>query len=368
MKHINFLIKPSSSLCNISCDYCFYSDVAFNRAHPSFGFMSIETLEKLVKEAFFTAKNSITFSFQGGEPTLMGVEFYKKFHNFVKKYNTNNIFVNFAIQTNGILLNKEWADLFKEEKYLVGISLDGNKETHNFFRKDKLGNGTFSQTLKNIKLLQKNNIDFNILFVVNKKTVENLKDIYLFFKNSKFKYLQFIPCLDKLDNSTGDYSLTEQEYGFFLDELFKLWNNDLKNKKYTSIRFFDNLLAIILNNQVESCDMNGHCSVNTVVESNGNIYPCDFYVLDEFLLGNIHSTPLKDILTSQKAFDFVKSSLKFDSECKTCNYFNLCKSGCRRHKNFQDGTYKNRFCNSFKYFYSKNIKELFQSAHLCCTK
>ncbi|MEG0425931.1 MAG: anaerobic sulfatase maturase, partial [Cetobacterium sp.] len=339
MKHINLLIKPSSSLCNISCDYCFYSDVAFNRAHPSFGFMSIETLEKLVKEAFFTAKNSITFSFQGGEPTLMGVEFYKKFHNFVKKYNTNNIFVNFAIQTNGILLNKEWADLFKEEKYLVGISLDGNKETHNFFRKDKLGNGTFSQTLKNIKLLQKNNIDFNILFVVNKKTVENLKDIYLFFKNSKFKYLQFIPCLDKLDNSIGDYSLTEQEYGFFLDELFKLWNNDLKNKKYTSIRFFDNLLAIILNNQVESCDMNGHCSVNTVVESNGNIYPCDFYVLDEFLLGNIHSTPLKDILTSQKAFDFVKSSLKFDSECKTCNYFNLCKSGCRRHKNFQDGTY-----------------------------
>ncbi|MEG2346181.1 MAG: anaerobic sulfatase maturase [Cetobacterium somerae] len=363
MKHINLLIKPSSSLCNINCDYCFYSDVAFNRAHPSFGFMNIETLEKLVKESFFTAKTSITFSFQGGEPTLIGIEFYKAFHSFIKKYNTNNISVNFAIQTNGILLNKEWANLFKQEKYLVGISLDGHKEIHNFFRKDKLGTGTFSQTFKNIKLLQKNNIDFNILCVVNKKTVENLKDIYLFFRNSKFKYLQFIPCLDKLDNSTGDYSLTEQEYGFFLDELFNLWSNDLKNKKYTSIRFFDNLLAIILNNQAESCDMNGHCSVNTVVESNGNIYPCDFYVLDDLLLGNIHSTSLKEILTSEKAYNFVKSSLKFDSECKTCNYFNLCKSGCRRHKNFQDGTYKNRFCNSFKYFYSKNIKQLLEIAH-----
>lgn len=363
MNHINLLIKPSSSLCNINCDYCFYSDVAFNRTHPSFGFMSIETLEELVKESFITAKNSITFSFQGGEPTLIGIEFYKTFHNFIKKYNINNISVNFAIQTNGILLNKEWVHLFKQENYLVGISLDGHKEIHNFFRKDRLGSGTFSQTFKNIKLLQKNNIDFNILCVVNKKTVENLKDIYLFFKNSKFKYLQFIPCLDKLDSSTGDYSLTEQEYGFFLDELFKLWSNDLKNKKYISIRFFDNLLAIILNNHAESCDMNGHCSINTVVESNGNIYPCDFYVLDELLLGNIHSTSLKEILTSEKAYDFVKSSLKFDSECKTCNYFNLCKSGCRRHKNFQDGTYKNRFCNSFKYFYSKNIKQLLDIAH-----
>ncbi|MCQ8211346.1 anaerobic sulfatase maturase [Cetobacterium somerae] len=360
MNHINLLIKPSSSLCNINCEYCFYSDVASNRSHHSFGFMTLETLEKLVKESFLTAKSSITFSFQGGEPTLIGIEFYKKFHNFIKKYNVNNISVSFAMQTNGILLNKEWINLFKKENYLLGISLDGHKDIHNFFRRDKIGKGTFAETFKNIKLLQKNNINFNILCVVNKKTVENIKEIYTFFKNSKFKYLQFIPCLDKLDNSTGDYSLTEKEYGFFLDELFSFWYTDLKNKKYTSIRFFDNLLSVILNNQAESCDMNGHCSINTVVESNGNIYPCDFYVLDELLLGNIHNISLKEILTCDKALNFVRSSIKIDENCKHCNYFNLCKSGCRRHKNFQDGTFKNRFCNSFKYFYSKNINKLLE--------
>ena len=360
MNHINLLIKPSSSFCNINCDYCFYHDVASNRSNPSFGFMTLETLELLVKESFLTAKNSITFSFQGGEPTLIGINFYKKFHDFIKIYNINNIQVNFAMQTNGTLLNKEWIKLFKENNYLIGVSLDGYKEIHNFFRKDKIGNGTFSETFKNIKMLQKNSVNFNILCVVNKKTVENIKDIYLFFKNSKFKYLQFIPCLDKLDHSTEEYSLTDIDYGYFLDELFNFWYSDFKNKKYTSVRFFDNLFSIILNNHAESCDMNGHCSVNTVVESNGNIYPCDFYVLDELLLGNIHNTSLKELLTSEKAFNFVKSSFKVDEDCKTCNYFTLCKSGCRRHKNFQDGTYKNRFCNSFKYFYSKNIHKIYE--------
>lgn len=363
MNHINLLIKPSSSLCNMNCSYCFYNDVASNRTHPNFGFMSVGTLEKLVQESLSSVKHSITFSFQGGEPTLIGIDFYKSFHNFIRKYNINNVSINFSIQTNGILLNKDWINLFKKEKYLVGISLDGHKEVHNFFRKDRSGEGTFSEAFKNIKLLQKNGVDFNILCVVNMKTVENLENIYLFFKNSKFKYLQFIPCLDKLDNTTGDYSLTEQGYGIFLDNLFKLWNNDLKNKKYISIRFFDNLLTLILNNQTESCDMNGHCSINTVVESNGNIYPCDFYVLDEFLLGNICFTSLKEILTSEKAHYFVKNSVKLNVECKTCNYFNFCKSGCRRYKNFQDGSYKNRFCNSFKYFYSRNINQLLAIAH-----
>ncbi|WP_297596751.1 anaerobic sulfatase maturase [uncultured Cetobacterium sp.] len=359
MKHLNLLIKPSSSNCNISCKYCFYSDVAKNREYQNLGFMSYETIEKLVIDAFEMKPENITFSFQGGEPTLVGIDFYKKFHEFVKKYKNENTGINFSMQTNGILINKNWMELFKNYNYLLGVSLDGNKDVHNTFRYNHKGIGTFTEVIKSIKLLQKNNINFNILCVVNKKTVENIEEIYNFFKTSRFKYLQFIPCLDKLSGEKNEeFSLTESMYGEFLDNLFNLWYSDFKQNKYISIRYFDNLLSILLNNPPESCDMLGHCSVNTVIEGDGSVYPCDFYVLDKFKLGELKDNTLESLITSKKAMEFIKSSLFVDVKCRNCTYFFLCRSGCRRHKDFENKTYQNRFCMSFKSFFSKNMTKL----------
>ncbi len=360
MKYLNLLIKPSSSLCNIKCDYCFYNDIETNRSHGNFGLMTSDTMEKLLQEVFSLVTDSITFTFQGGEPTLIGVNFYKIFHKLVKKYNRNNITTHFSIQTNGTKLDDSWVELFLSHNYLVGISLDGTKEVHNFFRKDKLGNGTFNKIFRNIKLLEKNKINFNILSVVNKKTVEEAENIYNFFKESNFKYLQFIPCLDNLNNSKGNYSLEGNDYGRFLDIIFNLWYKDLVKNNYISIRYFENLVSLILGRRPESCDMNGFCSITPVVESNGNIYPCDFYTLDEFLLGNILTAPFEEILKSEKSYNFIKSSVLENPKCKECNFFTLCRSGCRRHKDFINGNYENRFCTSYEYFFSRNINKLIE--------
>lgn len=362
MENINLLIKPSSSACNLKCQYCFYNDVAENRGIKNFGFMKEETMEKLVKEVFVLNPKIVNFAFQGGEPTLIGVDFFKSFHKFVEKYKTPNSIVNFSIQTNGYLIDKKWIELFNQYKYLIGVSLDGNKYIHDTFRVNHKGEGTYSQIAKNIKLLAKNNVDFNILCVVNKKTTENTKLIYEFFKNSKYKYLQFIPCLDKLTGeSNEDFSLTTESYGKFLDELFNLWYEDFKKNKYISVRYFDNLLQIFLGRNPESCDMYGRCSVNTVVESNGNIYPCDFYVLDEFCLGNVNDKPLEEMLKSETAFNFIKSSMELNPQCKICKYLSVCRGGCRRHKNEEQ---YNRFCESFKYFFDRNYNKLIECANI----
>ena len=150
------------------------------------------TLENMVKKVFDDVEYSANFAFQGGEPTTAGVEYFEKFHKLIEKYNTKNIIVNFAIQTNGTLLNKKWLELFKKYNYLVGLSLDGNKDIHDKFRIDSKGEGTFSKVLEAAKMLKKADVDFNILCVVNKLTAQNGKLVYNFLKNNGFRYYQFI--------------------------------------------------------------------------------------------------------------------------------------------------------------------------------
>lgn len=168
MKNLNLLIKPASSSCNLRCRYCFYYDVADNREVKNYGIMNDDTLENMVKKVFDDVEYSANFAFQGGEPTMAGIEFFEKFHKFVEKYNTKKIIVNFSLQTNGTLLNKKWLELFKKHNYLIGLSLDGNKEMHDTFRIDAKGEGTFSRVLKAAKMMKKAEVEFNILCVVNK--------------------------------------------------------------------------------------------------------------------------------------------------------------------------------------------------------
>lgn len=364
MKNLNLLIKPASSSCNLRCKYCFYYDVADNREVKNFGIMNDETLENMVKRVFEDVEYSANFAFQGGEPTVAGIEYFKKFHEFVEKYNVNKIQVNFSLQTNGTLLDKKWMELFKKYNYLIGVSLDGNKNIHDTFRVDANGEGTFSRVLKATKMLTKAGVEFNILCVVNKLIAQNGKLIYNFFKNNGFRYYQFIPCLDAFNCSKEeDYTLTAEDYGKFLDETFNLWADDILSGKRISIRHFDNYTKIILGEAPEACDMVGHCNMNAVLESDGSMYPCDFYVLDEYKVGNVNESSFVELFTSEKEQEFLNSSLKVNDKCKTCDYFKICRGGCRRHKDLmEDGTYENRFCQSYKYFFEKNIDRMVEVA------
>ena len=365
MRNINLLIKPASSSCNLRCKYCFYHDVSNNREIKNYGIMNDETLENLVKRVYEEVEETVNFAFQGGEPTVAGLEYFKKFHSLIEKYNTKNITTNFAIQTNGILLDKKWAEFFKKYNYLVGISLDGNRDIHNYFRVDANGEGTFNEVIKATKLLKKYEVDFNILCVVNRLTAQNGKLIYNFFRKSGFRYYQFIPCLDSLsDEKNEDYSLTAKDYGTFLDETFNLWYEDIVSGKKVSVRTFDNYIKILLGAEPEACDMVGHCNMNVIVESDGSAYPCDFYVLDELKIGNLNENSIKEMLTSDKERQFLNSSLMVNDKCKLCKYFKICRGGCRRHKEVNDGIYENRFCESYKYFFDKNIQKMLHIANI----
>lgn len=366
MEALSLLIKPSSANCNLGCKYCFYYDVAANREHKSFGFMDETTSEQLIKKAMSAVTKQVTFAFQGGEPTVIGLDYFKRFVELVNKYKTTQN-VNYAIQTNGTLLTDEFCQFFHDNKFLVGLSLDGPKEIHDLNRLNQYRKGTFKEVDKAAKLLNKHKVDFNILTVVTKVTVRYTRKIYNYFKAQNYRYLQFIPCINDFnDPELKPYNITPDDYGKFLVELFDLWYNDLVSGYQVSIRMFDNYVQMMMGLPPESCDMNGFCSVNPVIEADGSVYPCDFYVLDQWKLGNINDQELPELMTSEKATSFLSTGHHYEDKCKTCQYAGLCRSGCRRHKEMfldENGltageSYANYFCDSYIYFFDRCYPKL----------
>lgn len=186
MPPISILIKPASGLCNLRCKYCFYADEMEHRKQNSYGIMSLETLEEVIKKALAWAEGSCSIAFQGGEPTLAGLNFYRKCLELEKKYNVNQVQISHAIQTNGFLLDEEWCQFLAKNHFLTGLSIDGVKTTHDAYRKDAQGNDTFFHTLHVAELLKKAGAEFNILTVVNKKTAAKINRIYEFYKKKAF--------------------------------------------------------------------------------------------------------------------------------------------------------------------------------------
>lgn len=362
MPPINLLVKPTSGICNMRCRYCFYYDVAKNREVESYGFMIENTLDNMIQKALKYGERQCSITYQGGEPTLIGLDFFKKAVELQNKYNLKNIKINNSIQTNGYKLNKAWAEFFVKNNFLVGISLDGTKKTHDEFRKDIKAEGTFYEVLKTIELLNKYKVEFNILTVVNKKTAVNIDNIYKFYKKNRLKYIQFIACLDPIGCNEGDkeYSLTPEIYGKFLIELFDLWNEDLKLGKQPYIRQFENYINILMGYEPESCEQRGVCGFNHVVEADGEVYPCDFYVLDEYKLGNLNEVNFEEIQERREDRNFVKESLNHSERCKKCSYFAVCRGGCRRHRLIknEDGTYENYLCEGYKMFFNYTLSRM----------
>ena len=353
MPQINMLIKPASGLCNMRCDYCFYCDVAQNRETENFGLMSRETQETLVRKALEYADGSCNFAFQGGEPTLAGLEFFKRQVELQKKYNIKNVIVTNALQTNGYGITDEWASFLAENNFLVGLSLDGPRDIHDILRKDASGEGTFDRIMVTVEMFNKYKVEYNILTVVNKYVAQNPKDVYSFFKSKGFRYLQFIECLDPFDAVSRDYSLTSEDYADFMKAVFDEYYNDFMKGRYISVRSFDNYISILMGRPPEACGMSGSCTAYHLVESNGNVYPCDFYVLDKYLLGNVNTNSFKDFEISQTARDFVAESYHVDGACRRCKWYSLCRGGCKRCREpFVDGRPGlNRFCKAYKEFF-----------------
>lgn len=380
MPPINLLIKPASGSCNIRCEYCFYKDETQKRAQASYGMMSIETLEALVEKAVtFAASdlppgasrpNSCVIAFQGGEPTLAGLDFYKKLMELQKKYASPKVVISNAIQTNGWVIDREWAEFFAKNHFLVGLSLDGNRETHDAFRHSVEGKGTFQRVMEAAKYLNEAGAEFNLLTVVNRRTARHIQSIYNFFKEQGFYWQQYIPCLEPLGEPLGDrpFSLTPKAYGDFLKTLFDLWYQDMvkaygsgngkSSVQPISIRQFDNYVGMLAGIPPEQCGMSGACGYQNVVEADGSVYPCDFYVLDPYSLGNLSPgrDSFEEIYQRRREMGFLENSHSKDPECKVCRWFPLCRGGCKRHR--EPDLIKNYFCSSYKAFFTHSIGRL----------
>ena len=362
MPSLSLLIKPASGNCNIRCRYCFYRDEQQNRDTYSYGMMSEETLETLIQKALRFADRECSFGFQGGEPTVRGLEFFKKVVELQKKYNIHHTRISNAIQTNGIAIDEEWARFFAENHFLVGLSLDGNKELHDRYRLDPSGKGTYSKVLKAAQLFTAHKVDFNVLTVVTGQTAAAITRIYSFYRRSGFLYQQYIPCLDPLGEERGGnpYALTPDKYAQFLKTLFDLWYRDLQAGKFIYIRYFENLLGMLLGGRPESCGVSGQCIIQNVVEADGSVYPCDFYCLDEWKLGDIQTGDFPGLFTLDKAAEFLAVAGRGMETCRTCQWYGICRGGCRRDREPIAGGVPslNYFCPAYQEFFSYAMPRL----------
>lgn len=362
MPPLSVLMKPSSGNCNMHCDYCFYCDEMENRKQQSYGFMSEETLKNVIRKTLPRAEGMISYAFQGGEPLLRGIDFFRKALQYEKQYNTHGIRVTNALQTNGFLINEEWCRFFKENNFLIGVSVDGTKEIHNTYRHTKAGADTYDTIVKNIDLLDKFGVDYNILTVVTETVANNIGTIYKDFADRGWKYQQYIECLDPLGEEGGSrpYSLKPSSFGKFMTELFDLWYADWEKGQQPFIRKFENYVGILAGFSPESCEQRGICGIQTVVEADGSVYPCDFYMLDEFYLGNFNTNRLNEIDQKRTEVGFVQRSTHVSAECKSCPYYSICRGGCQRTKVFDQGNtgYQSYFCEGYKYFFSHCLEKM----------
>jgi len=369
MPPINLLIKPASGLCNMSCDYCFYCDEAQKREQESYGLMSEKTLKNVIRKAVLAAEGSCTIAFQGGEPTLCGLDFFKKVIEYVHQYNKRGIHIEYALQTNGYGITEEWCQFFAQHHFLIGLSVDGLPEIHDKYRHGRAdGCGTYERIMKTAELFDHYGVEYNILTVVHKAVAQNIKEIYKAYRKRGWNFMQFITCLDPLGEERGkqEYSLLPQMYGQFLIDLFDVWYEDLKNNDQPYIRQFDNYVTMMLGYWPESCEQRGTCGIQNVVEADGSVYPCDFYVLDEFCLGNLNNTSMAEIYKKREEIGFIKRSYNHPEECKACRWFKLCRGGCYRSRITENGdeTCWNYFCPGYKMFFESCYERLQEAAKI----
>ena len=361
MKHLNYLIKPASSLCNLRCRYCFYCDIAENRSVSNLGLMQPETVQALVQKTFLELEpgGSVHFAFQGGEPTLAGLEFYRDFLAQVAAHNTKHVTVTYSIQTNGVLLDEAWAVFLKKHDFLVGLSLDGTRDLHDLYRVDAAREGTWNRVCGSFRLLQQQGVRTNILCVVTAQCAKHPEKVYNQLKKLGGRYFQFIPCLDPLTDSDKrpTFSLTAENYEKFLCRIFDLWYRDWAQQDYCSVRLFEDYVNILLGTpQGITCSACGLCGGYLVVEGDGSVYPCDFFTLDRWKVGNIQQNTLPELFSSDRYRKFLELGRHRPAECASCPWGQLCRGGCKY--DWVGTEPHNRHCQALKTFFAHSQQRL----------
>jgi uncharacterized protein len=338
MKHLNLLIKPVSSLCNMRCRYCFYADVGAHRSVSSYGRMKAETARGIIDSTFkdLGPGDEVTFAFQGGEPSLAGLAWFEDFTAYVSRMSRGPS-VRYAFQTNGLLLDRAWAVFFRRNNFLVGLSLDGSQGLHDRNRVDGEGRGSWERVMGAKRLLDENRVDYNILCVLTNDLAGESEKIWGFMLRENIRYIQFIPCLEGLPGNPPPggagavRGLRPPRFAQFYSRLFSLWLRELEGGRYISVKLFDDTANYFFKGIISSCGINGLCSPQFVVEADGGVYPCDFYVLDSYRAGNLRYQRPEEIFDSPVTRAFLgEGKGGEEGPCGECGYRELCRGGCKR--------------------------------------
>ncbi len=356
----NMMFKPIGSVCNLNCNYCYYLDKA--KMYSDNSVISLDLIEKIIKEYIQINDNEqIVFDWHGGEPLLLGLDYFKKIVELQNRFKANKQIFN-TIQTNATLLNGDFAKFFKDNNFLVGISIDGPQDIHDRYRKDKGDNPTFVRVMNGIELLHRYNVDFNTLTTISKAGEGRGLEVYQFMKSIGSHFMQFMPVLEYVnpyDNSIvspdeknsvlTSWSVNPLEYGKFMCDIFNYWvKHDVGNY---FVNLFDSSLANYCGLNPGTCVYSETCGSNAVVEHNGDVYPCDHFVYPQYKIGNLNDSSLQEIMSSDKITRFgIDKRNSLPMKCLKCKYFTVCHGECPKHRFGDSGL--NSLCEGLYYFYS----------------
>lgn len=356
------MVKPVGSLCNMRCKYCYYLDKAalYDYRQPQ---MDDRLLESYIR-ANIEGNNSpvIAFAWHGGEPLLAGKEFFRKAVALQQRYAEGKRVEN-SIQTNGLLVDDEWCQIFRDNNFLVGVSIDGPEHIHDAHRVDAGGNPTFARVMKGIERLYRNRVEYNTLTTVNIHSEGRGAEVYKFLRQISV-FMQFLPVAELLcdgrvqspENEGADvapWSVSAKGFGQFMCDIFDIWVKNDVGRRY--VQFFDATLALMVGVQPSVCSLCETCGSGLTVEHNGDVYCCDHFVYPQYKIGNIHTDRLADLAYCDRQFEFgVAKRALLPRECRHCKFYNLCHGECPKHRFIADNTGeygKNYLCDGYRMFY-----------------
>ena len=354
MQPFSLLIKGASSDCNLACSYCFYRNLPIYR--NSTRRMSEATLEKMIETYLATDQPQYVFSWQGGEPSLLGLDFYKRAVFLQEKYAKPATIIGNGFQTNATCLNEPFADFFAEYRFLVGISIDGPAEIHDLYRRTPSGSGSFDSVMKAFNMLVRRGVACNALTLVTTANVDKPGLVYRFLRDQGFTYQQYIPCVEfDRRGKTEPYAINGLQWGRFLCGLFEAW---LKDSDTVSVRLFDSILSVMFGKNPGVCHMAKTCRQYLVVEHNGDIYPCDFFVKPEMLLGNVFTDSWERIWDLPAYRKFGTRKTAWHDSCNHCEYLKFCYGDCPKHRLIlSNNITKSHLCDGWRFFYSHSLPE-----------
>jgi uncharacterized protein len=335
----HIMLKPRGAICNLDCKYCYF--LSKERLYPGSRFrMANELLETYTRQ-YIEAQRvpEVTFAWQGGEPTLMGLDFFELALELQQKYRKPGMKIHNALQTNGTTLNDDWARFFKKHDFLIGLSLDGPAALHDYYRVDKGGRPTFDQVMRGLSFLKTHKVEFNILTTVHAANAEHPLAVYRFLRDEVgAQFLQFIPIVER-DNDTGfqegnrvtDRSVTAKQYGDFLITIFDEWVRRDVGRVFVQI--FDVSLAAWIGQRPGLCIFEETCGTALAMEHNGDLYACDHYVEPDYKLGNIQEIPMIELVASDKQRQFgLAKRATLPRYCLECEVRFVCNGGCPKNR------------------------------------